>query len=315
MPGLAVLTGATGFIGRHLAERLDRDGWRLRVFTRRPEAAAELRYGSAIVGHFTQPEKLCELVRGADLVIHCAGAIKARDRAAFHSANAESVERLIEACATTDTKPRFILLSTLAAREPKISAYAESKHAGEEVAEALSAALQSLTVLRPPAVYGPGDRETLAFFKLLQRGLAVVPKQPSARLSLIHVADLVECVARLAAAEAPPQGIFEIGDSAPEGYSWPELIAAGEAAVGRSARKIALPWPLASTLGAAISVAAGVLGLAPMLSRGKAAELFHTDWVVRDRRLQLALACPPRIGIAEGFAETVAWYRARSWLG
>ena len=314
MPGLAVLTGATGFIGRHLAARLRQDGWRLRIFSRRPEAAAELDCDGAVIGQFSQPEKLCELVRDADVVIHCAGAIKARGRGDFHDANAENVERLIQACAATDTKPRFVLLSTLAAREPRISAYAESKLAGESLAEALRGALASLTVLRPPAVYGPGDRETLTFFKLLQRGYAVAPKQSGARLSLIHVADLVETVARLAAAGRPPQGVFEVGDPAAEGYSWPELISAGERAVGRRARQFALPRTAAFTLGATISAAAGIIGVAPMLSRDKAAELFHPDWVVHDRRLQEALRCPPRIGIADGFAETAAWYRARSWL-
>jgi nucleoside-diphosphate-sugar epimerase len=311
---LAVLTGATGFIGQHLAERLQREGWRLRIFSRRPEAAAEVACESAVVGQFSQPEKLCELVRGADLVIHCAGAIKARGRADFHDANAENVERLIQACAATDSRPRFILLSTLAAREPGISAYAGSKQAGEELAGALRDALASLTVLRPPAVYGPGDRETLTFFQLLQRGFAVAPKQPGARLSLIHVEDLVECIARLAASESPPEGVFEVGDPVAEGYSWPELIAAGEAAVGRRARHIALPRPVASALGATIAAASGLAGVAPMLSRDKAAELFHPDWVVHDRRLQAALGCWPQTGIERGFAETVAWYRARSWL-
>lgn len=314
MPGLAVLTGATGFIGRHLAERLCRDGWRLRIFSRNPQAATLVPCETAVIGDFTQPEKLAELVRDADLVIHCAGAIKARDRAAFHAANADSVEMLIAACTATATKPRFILLSTLAAREAEISAYAASKRAGEQIAETHRAALSSLSILRPPAVYGPGDREILAFFRMLRHGLVVVPKALDARLSLIHVSDLVESLARLAAAATPPEGCFEVADPAEAGYAWPELVAAGETAVGRAARRILLPRPVAELMGSVLSSLAGLTGTAPMLSRDKTAELFHPDWVVRDRRLQGELDCPPRIALKEGFAETVAWYRAQSWL-
>lgn len=314
MPGTAALTGATGFIGRHLAARLVADGWQLRIFSRNPQAAAEVPCDAAVTGSFEEQEKLAELVSGADVVIHAAGAIKARGRADFRKANAETTERLIAACAATSTKPRFLLVSTLAAREPRISGYAASKAAGEAAADTRRDALASLTILRPPAVYGPGDRETLAFFKMLQRGFAVVPKAPDSRLSLIHVRDLVDCIAAAAASEAPPQGTFEAADPAPQGYSWQEMVAAGEAAIGRQARQIALPRPLADTLGSAISAVAALGGGTPMLSRDKAAELFHRDWVVHDRRLQQALDCPPSVGLAEGFAETVAWYREQAWL-
>ena len=314
MPGTAVLTGATGFIGRHLAARLVDDGWRLRILSRNSSAAAEVACSQAVIGSFEQKEKLEELVRGADLVIHAAGAIKARGAAAYRRANAETTERLIEACAATGTRPRFVLLSTLAAREPRISGYAASKAAGEAAAEARRAALASLTVLRPPAVYGPGDRETLAFFKMLQRGWAVVPKAPEARLSLIHVGDLVDCIAALAASETPPEGTFEAADPSSEGYAWAEMVAAGEAAVGRKARRLVLPRPLAEVAGSAISALAALGGGAPMLSRDKAAELFHPDWVVRDRRLQRALDCPPTVGLVEGFAGAVAWYLDHGWL-
>lgn len=314
MPGLAVLTGATGFIGRHLAARLTADGWRLRIFSRNPQAAEAVPCDAAVIGGFAQPDKLRQLTAGADLVIHCAGAIKARNRADFDEANAESVTRLIEACAQSGAKPRFILLSTLAAREAEISAYAASKREGERRAEAGREALTSLTVVRPPAVYGPGDRETLAFFKMLQAGFLIVPKTAQARLSLIHVSDLVACIAAAAEAQTPPEGVYEVSDPAPQGYAWEEMIQTGEAALGRRARRILLPRAAAGLLAGGVSAVARLTGGLPMLTGDKVAELFHGDWVVHDRSLQERLNAPPRIALPEGFAETAAWYRAQSWL-
>ena len=120
--------------------------------------------------------------------------------------------------------------------------------------------------------------------------------------------------AALASAAEPPQGCFEVADPAPHGYSWQEMIAAGESAIGRRARRIVLPRPAAALLASTLSAAAKASGGLPMLNRDKVAELFHPDWVVRDRRLQEALRTPPGIGLAEGFRETAAWYRAHSWL-
>ncbi|MEX0923898.1 MAG: NAD-dependent epimerase/dehydratase family protein [Rhodovibrionaceae bacterium] len=314
MPGLAVLTGATGFIGQHLAARLQSDGWRLRIFSRNPQAAQSVACAEAVTGDFAQTDKLRALTREADLIIHCAGAIKARSRADFDAANADSVTRLTEACAQNATKPRFVLLSTLAAREAEISSYAASKREGERRAEAGRDALSSLTMVRPPAVYGPGDRETLAFFKMLRSGFVLFPKTEAARLSLIHVADLVEAIAALCRMERPPEGSFEIADPAPEGYSWEEMIRAGEAAVGHSARRIVLSRGTVGLIAGAVSTGARLTGRLPMLSRDKVAELFHADWVARDRRLQTLLNKPPRIALLEGFRETAAWYRAQSWL-
>src|SRR5262249_45654100 len=182
------VTGATGLIGRHVVEHLGRAGWRVRVLTRRlpkfPDIAVE-----AVIGALDDARALSRLVDGADAIVHVAGLVKARSRAEFFAANATGTGNLATAARGGGRRPRFVLLSSLAAREPQLSDYAASKRAGETELARCGDGL-SWSILRPPAVYGPGDREILAFFQALWRGIALLPTPRDGLLSLIHAADL-----------------------------------------------------------------------------------------------------------------------------
>jgi nucleoside-diphosphate-sugar epimerase len=203
-----------------------------------------------------------------------------------------------------------VLLSSLAAREPQLSAYAASKQAAEQV---VAARPGPWLVVRAPAVYGPGDRETLAYFRGVARGVALRPRVLDARLSLIHVSDLTEVLA-LALDKPLENSHCEIDDGRIGGYTYLDMQSAAERALGRRARSIAIPRTVMAGL-AAVTDLANILG-APVqiLTSGKVREIFHTNWAVNDRRLGAAVGFAARFDLARGFADTVDWYRRQGWL-
>lgn len=305
---IAALTGATGFLGARLGLALRERGWSVRALVRRPADETALRRDGyeTVAGDLADSAAMAALAHGADAVVHCAGLIKAADRAAFMAVNRDGAARLAAA-----TSGRMVLISSLAAREPGLSDYAASKRAGEE---AVGAALGARAVtIRPPVIYGPGDRETLALFRVALRWLVVpVPADGAARLALAHADDVAEAVADVL--ERPEiHGVYAVGGARSEGYGWSEILRAATRAVNR--RPALLPVP-----GWAVSAAAAVSetlgragGGAPIFTGGKAREMRHADWAVRpDERVPGAPAA--RFDLDLGFADAVKWYRAAGWL-
>ncbi len=170
-----------------------------------------------------------------------------------------------------------------------------------------------LTVVRPPAVYGPGDRETLTLFQAAQR-LPALPLLggPDARIALIHAQDAAAQIAALAARPAAG-ALHALSDDRPEGYGWREIMQAAAASVGRQARPVRLPAALVMAAGAAAAVAGRLTGRVPMLSPGKARELLHGDWSVHESERATGLP-EVRFNLEEGLADTVNWYRREGWL-
>jgi 2-alkyl-3-oxoalkanoate reductase len=301
MARLVAVTGATGFVGPHLATALARHGWKLRLLIRRwtplpslPGVEAEI-----VWGDLSDEASLKALVAGADAVVHAAGLIKARRPAEFDTVNRNGTARL---SALAPNMP-FLLLSSLAAREPQLSPYAASKRAAEAV---VAERAGPWFTVRAPAVYGPGDRETLAYFKMAKRGLALQPDRPEARLSLIHVEDLAEALA-LALDRPPAPGIYEVDDGHPGGYSHADMAAAAAESFGRRVRTLKVGQ-------GTMAAVAALNGLRPgtqMLSPAKVRELFHDDWTVQGQRLTGFSA---RYRLTDGFRHTISWYQARGWL-
>ncbi len=302
---LAAVTGATGFLGRHLARALAEQGWTVRVLARRDVLCPEWRgfTPQVVIGDVRDAEAVRRLCAGADVVIHAAGLIKATSRAAFDAVNRDGAEAA--ALAAKAAGARMILVSSLAAREPGLSDYAASKRAGEEAARAVLG--EALSVVRPPAIYGPGDRETVRIFAAAQ-ALPFLPVfDPGARLCLIQVEDAAAQIAALAA--APCGGTFALSDARREGYSWVEVMTAAAVAVNRQPRLIAIPhW----TIRLAAHMCAFLTGGRAIFGPGKAREMLHPDWAVAGG--DVLAAPPPRFGLTEGFAQAVVWYRQRGWI-
>lgn len=307
---LAAVTGATGFLGQRLVPELARRGWRVRVLSRRaPEAGLWSGADPEVVrGDLDDRDALARLSEGADLVVHGAGLIKARDRAAFMAVNAAGAAAV--ATAAKNAGSRLLLVSSLAAREPALSDYAASKAAGEVAARAVFG--EALSVLRPPAIYGPGDQETLALFRLAARSsLLPLPGDARARLALAHVDDVCALAAWLAEQATP--GAWAAGGAKPEGYGWRDIFETAGRVLGRRADLLPIaPWVLRAA-GAASETAGRLTGRPVMFSRGKARELLHPDWSVSPTE-QAPGAPTARFDLEAGFADAVAWYRAAGWL-
>jgi len=301
---LAAVTGATGFVGPHLIAALARHGWKLRLLIRRWTPLPSLAGVDAEIvwGDLSDEAALRRLVEGADAVVHAAGVIKARRARDFQAINRDGTARLSSMAPNIP----FLLLSSLAAREPQLSPYAASKRAAEEVVARRSG---PWLAVRAPAVYGPGDRETLAYFKMAARGFALQPDRPDARLSLIHVEDLAEALA-LALNKLLPSAVCEIDDGRAGGYSHGDMAAAAARALDRRVHSLRIPRGL-------IGAVAGLNSLrrsAQILTPAKVRELFHPDWVAHDRSLAAATGFAARYDLSEGFRHTIWWYRACGWL-
>ncbi len=318
MSRLAAVTGGTGFLGRHVTAALAAAGWRLRLLTRGGgQLPARVSGGpgsaEAVLGSLSDRGALEALVDGADAVVHLAGLVRARGRAAFMAANRDGTAALAAAWRARAPGARFVALSSMAAREPAISDYAASKAAGEaELHGPGDHGPGDVVVLRPSAVYGPGDRATLGLFRAAGWPVQPMLNGPVARVALIHAADVAEAV--LAAAEGRlPCGTWELTDARRDGYSWAEIVAAAARAGGRAARPVRVP-AAALRLAALGGEAARLAGAAPMLGVGKAREILHRDWGSRAEAQPPATAWRPTRDIASGFAETIAWYQEAGWL-
>ncbi|MGJ3649954.1 NAD-dependent epimerase/dehydratase family protein [Sphingomonas sp. GlSt437] len=297
------ITGGTGFVGKRLVDLAVDAGHEVAALTRRPQLdRAGVRW---IEGALDGPPALAGLVTSADAVIHVAGVVNAPDRDGFSRGNIDGTRAMIDAASAARIR-RFILVSSLAAREPGLSNYGWSKVEAEKL---VTATPLDWTVVRPPAVYGPGDMEMRDTFRAAKLGLALMP--PPGRISVIHVDDLARLL--LALAESPPEPtIFEPDDGTPGGWSHRDFLARaiGEA-VGTRPLALALPRPL-------LMLAA----LADRLFRGEHAKLTpdrvgymcHPDWVSDPDKAPPPALWQPRIATREGLAQTAAWYRANGLL-
>ncbi|MDE2581280.1 MAG: SDR family NAD(P)-dependent oxidoreductase [Rhodospirillales bacterium] len=311
---LVAVTGATGFLGCHLVTALAREGARVRVLARRAPAVG-VWAGPApqiVVGSLEQPSALDRLVAGADAVVHAAGLVAARDRRGFLRINRDGTQAVADAARRGAPGARFVAVSSLAARAPLLSDYAASKRAGEGAAlSAYADAADRLVIVRPPAIYGPGDRATLAIFLAASR--AVVPVFGSGRAAVVHVGDAAAAIARLAVG-AGEAGCYALADPNPAGYRLRDLLAEAARAVGGSPRFVRLPRGVLLAAGHASAWWGRCRGGTPIFTPGKAREMLHPDWSVSEPELLPEAVYRSRIGIAEGFRDTVAWYRAAGWL-
>ena len=297
------ITGATGFVGGRLLALAVAEGHEVHALTRRSQNE---RHGVTwIQGALDNRQAMQRLVEGADAVIHVAGVISAPDEAGFERGNVAGTLATL-AAATAAGVRRFVHVSSLAAREPGLSRYGASKARAEELVE--SSGLD-WAIVRPPAVYGPGDRETLELFKAARLG--VVPLPPKGRISLIHADDLCRLLLALASPKAPAQVLYEADDG--RAGSWSHREFARELATAQQRRALALPVPAAL-----IRIGAKIDGLLrrsrAKLTADRAAYFCHDDWTVDETKRPPASLWSPKIETAEGLHQTADWYCRMGWL-
>lgn len=259
-----------------------------------------------IPGDLADPAALARLCARADVVIHAAGRVKAPSRAAFDAVNIAGARRLAEAARDA---PHVLLVSSLTAREPQLSHYSASKRGGEDAMRAVLG--ERLSVVRPCAIYGPGDRELLPVFQAAASSPALPLLSRTARITMIHVADAAAQTAALAAG-APFGRPAVLCDARPDGYTWAELMGAAAKAVGRSPALLPVPEALVRLIGITNDFTT-LFGAGPMLTSAKARELLFPAWTASPDELP-AVKAEPRHDLTAGFADTVAWYRAAGWM-
>jgi nucleoside-diphosphate-sugar epimerase len=297
------ITGGTGFVGSHLIDAASAGGHDVVALTRREQAPRDR--VAWIAGDLQDRSALEKLVDGADAVIHVAGVISATNAAAFEKGNFEGTLTML-AAATAGGVQRFVHVSSLAAREPKLSLYGASKERAEELVH--SSGLD-WAIVRPPAVYGPGDRETLELFRMAKLGLMLMP--PKGRVSVIHARDLARLLIALAAYDAPSTVLIEPDDGKPDGWTHRQFARALGHAVGTKPAIVSSPGVLLRLAARADQM---LRRDKAKLTVDRAAYFSHRNWVVEPKR-----ACPPgvwkpTIDTMRGLKETADWYRAEGWL-
>ena len=325
----AFVTGATGFVGSHLAAALVGRGDSVVCLARRPEQASFLASLGALVapGALEDGPALAAALKDADVVYHVAGLTAAADEAEFLAVNEGGTRRLAEAArgAAAHLK-RFLYVSSIAAVGPAeaggrlaedapcrpVTAYGRSKLAGEAVVR--SAPALPWTIVRPGVVYGPRDRELLRLFRIARRGIAPVFGRGLQEVSVVHVADLADVIVRAA---LEPHALGQTYHAAhPTPVTQRELaLAVGRAARGgRAPLLLPVPGLLAAPIVRAIGRAAAASGRRSVVNADKLAEFLAPSWAASVEKAAAELGWRARRELAEGLAETAAWYRAEGWL-
>ena len=297
------ITGGTGFVGSHLLRLALAEGYDVRALTRGwkpPEDDI-----AWVDGALDRPETLVKLVAGADAIVHLAGAINAATRAGFEAVNVAGTAAMIDAARKAGVR-RFVHISSLTAREPGLSDYGWSKARSERL---VAASGLDWTIVRPPAIYGPGDRETLDLFKMARRGLVALP--PGGRFSVIHVEDLGRLI--LATLDDPDSWAetYEPDDGREGGWQHRHFARTLGRLYGRRALTLAMPRPvlrLASRLDRLVRRDGA------KLTRDRVRYFCHPDWVATAERRPPERLWQPRVQTPTGLKATADWYREQGWL-
>lgn len=304
MKPVLAMTGATGFVGGATMRDAVAAGWQVRALTRRPQPDRD--GVTWVAGALDRTESLAEMAAGADVVMHIAGVVNVPTRAAFEAGNAAATAHVVDAARQAGVT-RFVHVSSLAAREPAISNYGWSKERAEAIVKDSGL---DWTIVRPPAVFGPGDTEMLDLFRMARRGIALVP---NGRMSAIYVDELARLLVALAADDRVSIGqIYEPDDGKPAGWSHRGFARAVARAVGQQ-RLSTLATP------ALLLKAGGRLDTLVRRGRAKltpdrARYIAHPDWVATEGKCPPAELWRPEMGTDEALAETVRWYQREGWL-
>jgi len=325
-----LVTGSSGFIGAQVLRHLAREGERVRVFLRPESHERALPEGVEVVrGSFSDREALGRAVCGVDRIVHLAGVTKAFDEAGYDAGNVMPVKNLLAAVREHNVSlKRFLFVSSLTVAGPAsegtggvserdipapVSAYGRSKLRAEALCLECAADIP-VTIVRPPAVYGPGDRDVLQVFQMLAKGVLLSAGcSGRQRFSMIYVDDLVEGMMMAARSEAAAGATYYI--TSPRSYSWDELIAAAKPVLGfTSIRKLSLPKPLLFFVATLIGAIGSLRGTPALINRDKANELVQDYWVCSSGQAETDFGFRARTTLAEGVAKTIAWYRQQGWL-
>ena len=300
------ITGATGFVGSRMLDLVVREGYDVRALTRRKQD--DRPNVTWVRGTLDDAASLVNLCGSADVVLHVAGVVNAPDRAGFEAGNVAGTLAVIEAAKQAGAK-RFVHVSSLAATQPKLSIYGETKATAEKIV-----ALSGLdwTIVRPPAVYGPGDSEMLDLFKMARLGFVTLPPDADGRLSVIHVEDLCRALlVLLPEQEDLTAQTYELDDGRPGGWTQASFARAIGWAMGKRITTVGLPKSLLRFGARADRL---LRRDQAKLTDDRISYFCHDDWTVDPQKCLPTQLWQPQIETREGLKETAKWYRQNDWL-
>lgn len=321
-PVETLVTGATGFVGSHLVEALLSRGDRVRCLTR---VHSDRRWlpptATQVDGSLDDADALARAVAGVDLVYHLAAVTSTARPADYDRTNRGGAVRLLTALAARAPAARLVFCSSLAAGGPAragrplteadppspVGPYGVSKARAEQD---IAASRINAVIIRPPAVYGPRDRDVLAAFRLASRGIAVRTGPARQQLAMVHVTDLVRAL--VSAGHTPDaSGLYYVNGG---NYIWEDIVSAIGNAVGRRPVILPLPAPMVRASGYAARAWSRVTGAKPLLTPERSWDLVQPYWTCDDTRARGDLHYQPQVGLADGMRATAAWYREQGWL-
>lgn len=323
-----VITGSNGFIGSALAADCLRRGFQVKCLVRRTSDLSRLQglQVELFYGELRRPESLPGLFKDVDVVFHLAGVTRGRNEQDYLAGNYQSTINLLQACLREGSEQsKVVFVSSQAAAGPSsadrplteedaphpISLYGRSKLLAEEAVLEFSRKRPAV-VIRPPSVYGPGDKDFLILFRNIQRGILPMVGNGRQRISLIYVDDLVRGIQ--AAAENPRANgeiFFLSGD---EDVSYAELAQACAQALDARPLTIRLPMPAVEAVIRLNVLACRLTGKATILNMDKLREMKQPGWLCSNRKAKDILGFQPQVSLAEGMRRTAAWYREKGLL-
>lgn len=325
-----LVTGATGFLGSHIAEQLSQSGAKVRALVRSTSDTrflARLKNVELVYGAVDDSDSCVRACEGVEGVVHSAGLVKAKSTNEFRRVNTEGTENLIRAAEKAGGVQRFVFVSSQAVAGPSdeagtpvkvgqegepVTAYGRSKLAAEKILLASKKELHSV-ILRPPAIYGPRDREILIFFKAVKSGVLPLTNPLSAKYSMIFGPDCAAACVKALSANVESGTTLFLDDGHP--VSFKEMIEQVEEALGAKAW-LRLPLPKLLVKGAAaLTEAYGkVTNQAVMLTLDKCNELHAAGWVCDGTAAREVLDWQPTVRFREGVKITADWYKQEGWL-
>ncbi len=323
----ALVTGASGFIGSHLVDRLLAEGVAVKCLVRRRSNLAWLKRlpVTLITGDFQDPASLAPAVADTEVVFHVAGATRASRRSHYFRGNFEATRNLLRACEHYGpAEQKFVFISSLAAAGPSegypltedlpprpVSAYGESKLRAEEAVLEFSQQ-RPATIIRPPAVYGPRDRDTLLLIKGIHRGVHVIPGRIPQKVSLVHVRDLVAGVLLAARSERSRGRIYYLCG---EGHhDWRSIGEQAGRVLGKRYLTLRVPWWLMRLVALGGSLVSQFTPTPTLMSLDKLRDLRQSGWLCSNARARTELGFRPALDLFSGLADAAAWYKKAGWL-
>jgi len=325
-----LVTGATGFIGSHLVDKLLEKNYSVIATIRKTSSLQWLinKPIQLVEASLNDKSQLLEIVKDVDYVYNVAGVIAAKSYEDFLKANKDGAKNLIESVYEVNPNiKRFIHISSQAAAGPAtsldkpvkesdqchpITSYGKSKKESEDVVLSFKDKLP-VTIVRPPSVYGPRDPAIRDIFRIGKMGLGPLMGFNDKYVSLIHCDDLVRGIIMAGESEKAKGEVYFI--TSKEFYNWPQIMDVLKQALGKKFFiKIRFPHPLVLAAGSISEFFGNFSKKPPVFDKEKAIDFIQDYWICSPEKAKNDIGFESQIDLQSGFNETAKWYIENKWI-